>query len=122
MDAEQKHMIRYILTSTFHSYFIGTTEKKKTFKSVNLTQFDGFLRCWKRRRTADRGGAGSTFLGKQVAEAVEAVGEVIPGGEPLAHQLLLAPDADEALLMPRLVPVVHPSGGDGLVEGRVRDQ
>lgn len=64
--------------------------------------------------TADRGGAGSTFLGKQVAEAVEAVGEVVPRGEALAGQLLLAPDANEALLMPGLVPVVHSSGGDGL--------
>lgn len=54
------------------------------------------------------------FLGKQVAEAVEAVGEVVPRGEPLPGQLLLAADANEALLVPRLVPVVHSSGGDGL--------
>lgn len=64
--------------------------------------------------TADRGGAVSTFLGKQVAETVEAVSKVIPGGEPLVGQLLLAPDANEALLMPGLVTVVHSSGGDGL--------
>lgn len=108
-----------------HSYFLGMTElsgnlqRRNPLKSLNLTQFEGFLRCWKQRRTADRGGARSAFLGKQVAEAVEAVGEVVLGGEPLADQLLLAADADEALLMPRLVPVVHPSGGDGL-EGKVR--
>lgn len=56
----------------------------------------------------------STFLRKQVAEAVEAVGKVVPGGEALAGELLLAPDADEALFVPGLVPVVHSSGGDGL--------
>lgn len=39
--------------------------------------------------TADGGGAGGTFLGIQVAEAVEAIGEVIAGGEALAGQLLL---------------------------------
>lgn len=64
--------------------------------------------------TADGSGAIGTFLGKQVAEAVQAVGEVVPRGEPLAGQLLLAPDANEALLMPGLLAVVHPSGGDGL--------
>lgn len=69
-----------------------------------------------RALTADRGGAGGTLLGKQVAEAVEAVGEVVPRGEPLAGQLILAPDANEALLMPGLVPVVHSSAGDGLEE------
>lgn len=65
--------------------------------------------------TTDRGGAVGAFLGKQVAEAVEAVGKVVPGGEPLAGQLLLAPDANEALLVPGLVAVVHPSSGDGLL-------
>lgn len=64
--------------------------------------------------TTDWSGAGSTFLGKQAAEAVEAVGKVVLRGEPLAGQLLLAPDANKALLMPGLVPVVHSSGGDGL--------
>lgn len=64
--------------------------------------------------TADRGGAGGTLLGKQVAEAVEAVCEVVSRGEPLADQLILAPNANEALLMPGLVPVVHSSTGDGL--------
>lgn len=64
--------------------------------------------------TADRDGAGGTFLGKQVAEAVEAVSEVVPRGEALADQLILAPDANEALLVPGLVPVVHSSAGDGL--------
>lgn len=65
--------------------------------------------------TADWGGAISTFLSKQVAEAVETVGKVVPRGEPLPGQLLLAPDANEALLMPGLVVVVHTSSGDGLL-------
>lgn len=72
--------------------------------------------------TADRGGAVSTFLCKQVAEAVEAVGEVIPRGEPLASQLLLAANADEALLVPGLVAVVHSTSGDGLkIKGGKKD-
>lgn len=32
----------------------------------------------------------------------------------MADQLLLTADANKALLVPRLVPVVHSSGGDGL--------
>lgn len=32
----------------------------------------------------------------------------------MAEQLLLTSDANKALLVPRLVPVVHSSGGDGL--------
>ena len=64
----------------------------------------------------------STFLGKQVAEAVEAVGKVVPRGEALAGQLLLAADADKALPMPGLVTVVHSYSGDGLkdMESHVR--
>lgn len=81
------------------------TKNVKIFLSPNTSRLNF---------TADRGGAVSTFLGKQVAEAVEAVGKVVPGGEALAGQLLLAADADEALLMPGLVTVVHSSGGDGL--------
>lgn len=66
-------------------------------------------------KTADWGGAVSTFLSKQVAKAIKAVGKIISRGEPLAGQLLLAPDANKALLMPRLVVVVHTSSGDGLL-------
>lgn len=64
---------------------------------------------------ADGGGAGGTFLGVKVAEAVETVGEVISGGEPLTRQLLLAASAQEAVLVPGLVMVGHPAGGDGLL-------
>lgn len=69
--------------------------------------------------TADGGGAGSALLGKQVAEAVEAVGKVVPGGEALAGQLHLAADAHEALLVPGLVPVAHTARGDWLKEAGV---
>lgn len=65
--------------------------------------------------TADGGGAGGTLLSIQVAEAVETVGEVVSGGEPLARQLLLAAGAQEAVLMPGLLAVGHPAGGDGLL-------
>lgn len=64
--------------------------------------------------TADRTGAGNAFLGEQVAEAVETVDKVVSGREPLANQLPLAADADEAFLVPGLVPVIHTACGDGL--------
>lgn len=67
--------------------------------------------------TADCTAAGDAFLGKQVAEAVEAVDEVVPGREALVRQLVLAADADEALLVPGLVAVIHAACGDGLEEG-----
>lgn len=69
--------------------------------------------------TTDGGGAGGTFLGVQVAEAVEAVGKVITRGEALARQLLLTTSAQETVLMPGLVMVRHTASGDGLDrEGR----
>lgn len=68
--------------------------------------------------TADGRGAGGAFLGEQVAEAVEAVGEVVAGGEALAGQLHFAADADETVLVPRLVPVAHTASGDGLKRER----
>lgn len=73
-----------------------------------------FYSIIKRYFTTNGGGAVGTFLCKQVAKAVEAVGKVVPGRKPLTSQLLLAADADEALLMPRLVVVVHSSSGDWL--------
>lgn len=66
--------------------------------------------------TADGGCAGRALLGKQVAEAVEAVSKVVPRGEALASQLHLAADAHKALLVPGLVPVAHPASGDWLKE------
>ena len=66
--------------------------------------------------TTDRGGAGGTLLGIQVAEAVQAVGKVVPRGEPLARQLLLTTGAQEAVLMPRLIVIGHPASGDWLQE------
>lgn len=65
--------------------------------------------------TTNRGGAGGTFLGIEVAEAVQAVSKVISGGEPLARQLLLAASAQEAVLVPWLLTVGHPTGSDGLI-------
>lgn len=65
--------------------------------------------------TTNRGGAGGTLLGIEVAEAVQAVSKVISGGEPLARQLLLAASAQEAVLVPWLLAVGHPTSGDGLI-------
>lgn len=67
--------------------------------------------------TANGGGAGGTFLGIEVAEAVETIGKVISRGKPLARQLLLAASAQEAVLVPRLVMVGHPTSSDGLIRG-----
>lgn len=65
--------------------------------------------------TTNGGSTGSTFLGIEVAEAVEAISEVISGGKPLATQLQLAAGAEEAVLVPRLVTVRHPPSGDRLM-------
>lgn len=65
--------------------------------------------------TANWGGAGGALLGIKVAKAVQTVGEVISGREPLAGQLLLAAGAQEAILVPGLVTVGHPTSGDGLI-------
>lgn len=62
--------------------------------------------------------AGTALLGIEVSKALDAVGVVILGGELLASQGGLAARADEALLVPRLVPVGHPSLGEGLQEER----
>lgn len=64
--------------------------------------------------TADGSGAGGTFLGVKVAEAVQTVGKVISGGKPLTRQLLFAASAQEAVLVPGLVMIGYPAGGDGL--------
>lgn len=66
-------------------------------------------------QTTNRGGAGGTLLGIKVAKAVQTVGKVISGREPLAGQLLLAAGAQEAILVPGLVTVGHPTSGDGLL-------
>lgn len=60
-------------------------------------------------------GAVGTLLCKQVAKAVETVGKVVSRCETLSCQLLFASNAHKALLMPRLISVVHPSCGDGLL-------
>lgn len=70
--------------------------------------------------TADGVGAPSTLLGVQVAEAGQAVGEIIPGSEALPRQLLLAGSAHEALLVPGLLPVSDASCGDGLEDTSAR--
>lgn len=67
--------------------------------------------------TTNGGGAGGTLLGIEVAEAVETIGKVISRGKPLARQLLLAASAQEAVLVPRLLMVGHPTSSDGLIRG-----
>lgn len=66
-------------------------------------------------KATDGGSAGSALLGIKVAEAIEAIGEVISGGKPLARQLLLAASAQEAVLVPGLVTVGHPTSSDGFL-------
>ena len=66
--------------------------------------------------TTNGAGARGTLLGIEVAEAVEAVREVIPRGGALARQLLFAASAQEAVLMPRLLTVGHTSSSNWLRE------
>ena len=68
--------------------------------------------------TDDGLGASHTLLGVEVTEAVQAVGEVLPGGEALPRQGLLAADAQEAVPVPGLLLVGDPACGDGLEEGK----
>lgn len=65
-------------------------------------------------KSADRVGAPSTLLGIKVAEAVQAVGKLVPRCEALPRQWLSAGCAHKALLVPGLLPVGDPSSGDGL--------
>lgn len=58
-------------------------------------------------QTGDGLGAAHTLLCIEVAEAFEAVGVVLPGGEALTGQLLLAADAQETLTVPGFVLVGH---------------
>ncbi len=64
--------------------------------------------------TCDRLLAGRAPLGEELPEAVRAVGLVVPGGEPLPGQRLLAVGAGEALAVPRVVAVRHAALRDHL--------
>lgn len=64
--------------------------------------------------TTDGVGAACTLLGVQVAEAAQAVGELVTGREALAGQWLLAGGAHEALPVPGLLTVRDAPAGDGL--------
>lgn len=66
-------------------------------------------------KATNGGGARGTLLGIKVAEAVETISKVISGGKSLARQLLLAAGAQEAVLVPGLVMVGHPTSSDGLL-------
>lgn len=59
-------------------------------------------------------GASSTFLGIQVAEAVQAIGKLIPGSKSLARQWFLAASTNKAFLMPGLIPIGDASCSNGL--------
>lgn len=66
-------------------------------------------------KTADGRGAGRTLLGVKVTEAVETISEVVSRGESLTRQLLLAAGAQEAVLVPGLFAVGHPTSGNRLL-------
>lgn len=65
--------------------------------------------------SSDRLATAGASLGEQLAEAVSAVGLLVAGGEPLPGQREAAVGAGEALAVPRLVLVGHPSARDYLV-------
>lgn len=67
-------------------------------------------------------GAGLALLGVQAAEALEAVGAVVPGGEVLTRQLHFTVGAHKALPVPRLVPIGHAPLGQGLRVRQVKGQ
>lgn len=77
---------------------------------------------WPQTLTADGVGAAGTLLGIQVAEAVQAVGKLVPGREALPRQRLLASSAHKALPVPGLLPVGDPSSSDGLGKQEDRGQ
>ena len=64
--------------------------------------------------TCYRLGACVAPLGEELGEAVRAVGELLPRGEPLARQRLGAVGAGEALSVPGVVSISHPACCDHL--------
>ena len=64
--------------------------------------------------TSDGLGAGRATLGEEFPEAFGAVGLIVPTGESLPCQGLLAVSAGEALPVPGFVPVGHTSLSDYL--------
>lgn len=92
---------------------------RPTSQSLAATRGSGAVQAGNRTLTADGAGAAGAFLGVQVAEAAQAVGELVAGREALARQRLLAGGAHEALAVPGLLPVRDAPAGDGLrAEGR----
>lgn len=65
--------------------------------------------------TSDRLGASKASLRKQFSIAVGAVRLVILAGEPLASELDIAVGTTEALSVPWVILVSHPTGSDHLV-------
>lgn len=70
--------------------------------------------CPPARLTCDGLCAGAALFGIKAAKALDAVGLVLLRGELLPSQGGLAACADEALLVPRLVPVSHSALGQRL--------
>lgn len=68
-------------------------------------------------QAGDRLGAAHTLLGVQIAEAVQAVGVVVAGGEALPGELASAADAQETLAVPRLLLIGHSARRDRLLAG-----
>ena len=60
-------------------------------------------------QTCDGFTAGFTLLGVEAAKTHQAVGAVVSGGEVLPGELNITPSAYKTLLMPRLVPIGHPT-------------
>ena len=66
------------------------------------------------RQTCYWFGAGIAPLREELGEAVSTEGFVVPGGEPLACQDLVAVVAGEALSVVRIIAVSHSPGCDDL--------
>lgn len=68
-------------------------------------------------QACDGHGAAHTLLCIEAAEAIQAVRKLISGGEALPCQLLLTPSTQEALPVPGLVMVRHPTSCYGFFTG-----
>lgn len=72
--------------------------------------------------TRDGFGASHTLLCIQVAETLQTVGEIFPGGETMPWKLFSAADAEKALTMPRLILIGHTPRCDGLKKKEIHSR
>ena len=100
-------LLNYLLITEPLKSLYSTKSKRSAFISSIFKRAESGL-------TRDGLLAGRAALGEKLAEAVGAVGLVVPGGEPLPGQGLLTVGAGEALPVPGVVAVGHAALRDDL--------